>query len=75
MLTDEVKKSLNTIVGPKRFIDAPEDRLAYSYDAFIKEMTPELVLLPESTAEVSAIMAIADREGIPVTARGAGTSI
>jgi glycolate oxidase len=75
MITDRVKKDLKTIVGPKGFIDAPEDLLAYSYDAFVEEMTPALVLLPESTAEVSAIMAIADREGIPVTARGAGTSI
>ena len=75
MLTDKIKKSLKAIVGHKRLIDAPEDLLAYSYDAFVEEMTPELVLLPESTAEVSAIMAIAHREGIPVTARGAGTSI
>ena len=75
MLTEKIKKSLNTIVGPERLIDAPEDLLAYSYDAFVEEMIPEMVLLPESTAEVSAIMAIAHREGIPVTARGAGTSI
>lgn len=75
MLTDKIKKSLNAIVGPERLIDTPEDLLAYSYDAFVEEMTPALVLLPESTAEVSAIMAIAHREGIPITARGAGTSI
>ena len=75
MLNAKIRKSLQTIVGPERLIDAPEDLLAYSYDAFVEEMTPELVLLPESTAEVSAIMAIAHHEGIPVTARGAGTSI
>ena len=75
MLTEKTKKSLKAIAGPERFIDTPEGLLAYAYDAFVEEMTPELVLLPESTGEVSAIMTIANREGIPVTARGAGTSI
>ena len=75
MLTEKIKKSLKDIVGEKGFIDAPEDLAAYSYDAFVKEAMPELVLLPESTAAVAAIMTIADQEGIPVTARGAGTNI
>ena len=56
-------------------MDAREDRLAYSYDAFVTEAMPEAVLLPETTDEVAAVMTIANREGIPVTARGAGTSI
>ncbi|WP_320045387.1 FAD-linked oxidase C-terminal domain-containing protein [uncultured Desulfobacter sp.] len=75
MLTEKIKKSLKEIVGSKGFIDAPEDLSAYSYDAFVKEAMPELVLLPECTADVAAIMAIAHQEGIPVTARGAGTNI
>ena len=75
MLSEHVKSELKAIVGPKGFIDAPEELAAYAYDAFVEEMTPDLVLLPESTAAVSAIMVIANREQIPVTARGAGTSI
>ena len=75
MLTEKAKQSLKSIVGPARFIDAPEDLLAYACDAFVEERTPEVVLLPETTAEVAAVMAIAHRENIPVTARGAGTSI
>jgi glycolate oxidase len=75
MFSEKIKQDLKMIVDAKRFIDAPEELLAYSYDAFVEEMAPEVVLLPESTAEVTAIMAIANREGIPVTARGAGTSI
>lgn len=75
MLDEGIKKELKDIVGPKGFIDDPESLSAYAYDAFVVETTPELVLLPESTSAVSAIMVIAHREGIPVTARGAGTNL
>lgn len=36
---------------------------------------PQLAVLPGSTAEVSAVLALACREGIPVTPRGAGTGL
>jgi glycolate oxidase len=36
---------------------------------------PEAVLLPETTAEVSTILALADEHRIPVTARGAGSGL
>ena len=75
MLSTKVKTSLKAIVGPDGFIDDTEDLLAYSYDSFVEEMVPDVALLPRSTAEVAAILAIANRERIPVTARGAGTSI
>ena len=42
MLNETVKQNLKAIVGPARFIDAPEDLLAYSYDAFVEEKVPEL---------------------------------
>ncbi len=49
--------------------------VAYSYDAYTEEHRPELVLFPMSTEEVSAIMKVADRESIFVTARGSGTNL
>lgn len=75
ILNENIKKELKAIVGLKGFIDDRESLSAYAYDAFVAETTPELVLLPESTRAVSAVMAVAQREGIPVTARGAGTSL
>lgn len=36
---------------------------------------PAMVLLPETTDEVAAILAVADRHRIPVTARGAGSGL
>jgi glycolate oxidase len=71
----EVKKELTRIVGPDRATDSPEHLIAYSYDAYTEGYCPEIVLFPVSTQEVSAIMKVADREGIPVTARGSGTNV
>lgn len=75
MLSGAVKDELRAIVGGERFLDAREDLLLYSYDAFMIQGLPEAALLPVSTEEVSRIMKVASRERIPVTARGAGTNL
>ncbi len=69
------KKELVAIVGPGRATDQPEDLVAYSYDPHVQEHRPDIVLFPMSTDEVSAIMKVAYREAIPVTARGSGTNL
>ena len=62
------------IVGTHRCLFAPEDSIAYSFDLFAR-CRPDLVLLPETSQEVSRIMALAHENAIPVTPRGAGTSL
>lgn len=74
-MDDRVKKELTAIVGPDRITDRPEDLVVYSLDPHIEEHLPDLVLYPLSTEEVSAIMRVAYREGIPVTPRGSGTNL
>ncbi|MFH1114959.1 MAG: FAD-linked oxidase C-terminal domain-containing protein [Pseudomonadota bacterium] len=71
----EIKRELKGLVGPERASDAPEDLLAYSYDAYTEEHRPDLVLFPVSTQEAAAVMRTAYRENIPVTARGSGTNL
>ncbi len=70
-----LKDELRAIVGPDRATDNPEDLVAYSYDAYMVEHRPDMVLFPMSTHEVADIMRIAYRESIPVTARGSGTNL
>jgi glycolate oxidase len=74
-MTLEVKKKLAALMGQGRYLDRPEELACYAYDAFLEEAMPEAVVLPESTQQVSKIMALAAAHNIPVTARGAGTSI
>lgn len=75
MLSQVIKDELKALVGKGRYLDSDEDLLLYSYDAFMVQGKPEVVLLPVSTEEVSRIMKTASREKIPITARGAGTNL
>jgi glycolate oxidase len=74
-MNERVKTELRAIVGADRATDRPEDLAVYSSDPYIVEHRPDMVLFPLSTQEVSAIMKVAYREEIPVTARGSGTNL
>jgi glycolate oxidase len=61
------------IVGPDNFSTDASDLRCYSYDASSISALPEAVVLPTSTEEVSKILSVANKEGIAVFPRGAGT--
>ena len=63
------------MVGPEDVLASPPDLIAYSYDATSERSLPDVVVFPDSTAEVSAVVKIAHRELVPVVARGAGTNL
>lgn len=75
MLSQSIKDQLIAVTGEDRFSDAVEILTCYSYDSFLEEAMPEAVLFPLSTEEVSQIVKIASANKVPVTARGAGTSV
>jgi len=75
MIPKSAVDALRSIVGEEWCLDSPEDLATYSYDAFLPEFKPDVVILPGSTGEIATIMKVASREGIPVTPRGAGTNI
>jgi FAD/FMN-containing dehydrogenase/Fe-S oxidoreductase len=52
----------------------PFDRGRYSTDASIYQVEPQAVVVPKSDADVEAALALAREFGVPVTARGGGTS-
>ncbi|MBO1081516.1 FAD-binding and (Fe-S)-binding domain-containing protein [Roseomonas haemaphysalidis] len=58
--------------GEVRF--SPADRGRYSTDASIYQVEPVGVLVPRTVADVEAAMAICREAGVPVLARGGGTS-
>lgn len=50
--------------------------MVYECDAYTLEKSlPHAVVLPRSTEEVSAVLALCSRENIPIIPRGAGTSL
>jgi FAD/FMN-containing dehydrogenase/Fe-S oxidoreductase len=50
------------------------DRGRYATDASFYQIVPQAVLVPKHFADVEAALSIARDEGVPVTARGGGTS-
>jgi FAD/FMN-containing dehydrogenase/Fe-S oxidoreductase len=58
--------------GEVRF--APADRGRYATDASIYQVEPIGVLVPKTLADVQAALSIAREAGVPVLARGGGTS-
>ncbi len=75
MISPDLKKQFLAIVDPTRWLDKKEQLFCYAYDAFVEESMPDAVIFPETTEEVSQILALASAHKIPVTGRGAGTSV
>jgi FAD/FMN-containing dehydrogenase len=64
---------LVNIVGREFVSDQPEERYIYSMDpGTMPPREPDAVVLPGSTEEVSRIVVLANRHGIPVVPMGAG---
>jgi len=75
MISTSVAKEIRSIVGEERFLTDPADLSTYAFDGYCMEFTPDAVVLPENTSEVSSILQIANREKINIVPRGAGTNL
>ncbi len=70
-----IRESLSEIVGQENFTDTLIDLIAYSKDASEFKHRPDAAMWPTHTEQISAILKLANKEKIPVIARGAGTSL
>ena len=70
-LTDRLLK----IVGKQGVRTTPEDLAVYGYDGTFIEARPEVVVLPETTQQVSQIVKLAAEERIPIVPRGMGSGL
>jgi glycolate oxidase len=75
LISPDLTKKFTAIVDPSRWLDKKEQLFCYAYDAFVEESMPDAVIFPETTEEVSQILTLASAHKIPVTGRGAGTSV
>jgi FAD/FMN-containing dehydrogenase/Fe-S oxidoreductase len=55
--------------------DSARRRAEYSSDASLYRVTPEAVAFPRSVDEAVAVLEVCRAHGVPITSRGAGTSI
>ena len=75
-LSPSILAELAAIVGPQDLLTSPEDLLVYAFDgtAALNQL-PGCVVFVTSTAEVSSVLRLANRERIPVVTRGSGTGL
>ena len=75
MLPEPILNELRAVVGREQVHSGPAELIAYSYDGTYPQRPPDVVVTPVSTEEVSGVLRIAHREGLPVITRGAGTNL
>jgi glycolate oxidase len=72
----EVVRALKAVLPPETVVDADEDLSAYESDGLSAyRQRPMVVVLPKSTAEVSATLKVLHRLQVPVVPWGAGTGL
>ena len=71
----EVLAAVERILGPRGYLHRPEDLTLYEYDGGIDKSRPDLVVFPQSTQDVVAIVKLAAQFGIAIVGRGAGTGL
>ena len=72
----EVAAALARVLPASAILASREETTAYECDGLTAyRATPMLVVLPEDEAQVSTVLKICHRLGVPVVARGAGTGL
>jgi len=72
----ELVKQLCEIVGESAVISSEDELLVFECDGYIIEKnTPDVVVFPETTQQIQAIVRACNSAGVPFVPRGAGTSL
>ncbi|HEX3513362.1 MAG TPA: FAD-binding protein, partial [Trebonia sp.] len=68
--------AMREICGPADVLTDPLERRTYECDGLTSHRTvPALVVLPETAAEVAAVVRVCASAGVPFVARGSGTGL
>jgi glycolate oxidase len=69
-------RELAALVGEKGVVSRAAELKVYECDGWtIEKSAPDLLVMPRSTAQVSAVLRALDRRGVPFVPRGAGTGL
>ena len=75
-MNDEIIDGLRAFLRDEQILTADEDLDVYSFDGTaMLHQKPRCITLPETAAEVSRILALANAENVPVVTRGSGTGL
>lgn len=75
-MNPSILAELQSIVGADGMLSDADDLMVYECDAFVAaKQRPQVVVFPTSTAQVAAVVKVANRHRITVVPRGAGTGL
>jgi glycolate oxidase len=74
-MNEKLIRRIKEIVGSDCVLTEPEDLAAYSYDGTFEEHSPDLVVLPRTTQQVSRLITFASDENIPIVPRGMASGL
>src|SRR2546423_10101585 len=71
-----LRRELEAIVGTSGVLSEPDELLVYESDGLtLFRALADFIVFPTSAEQVAAVVRLANREGIPFVARGAGTGL
>jgi D-lactate dehydrogenase len=74
-MTDRLIVRLQQAIGTEQVLASLEDRSQWASDASIYLLLPRVVVIPRTSDDVRAILAVASTERVPVCFRAGGTSL
>ncbi len=74
-VTPEVLAALRAAIGAGHVLHDKADLATYAYDGTFLESPPDCIVLPKTTAQVSAVMKVASTHRIPIVSRGTGSGL
>lgn len=75
MIAKAILREIEQIVGLEYLITEKKALIEYSSDATSLKFMPDAVVIPENTEQVSRLLKLATKKGIPVVPRGAGSGM
>ena len=66
MLPAKAKEKLAQLLGPRGYLDRPEDLTLYEYDGSVDKARPDIVVFPRTTEDVVAIVKVGQEFGVPI---------
>jgi glycolate oxidase len=75
VIAADAVSQIDQLLGPRGYLDRPEDLTLYEYDGSVDKAKPELVAFPQSAEQVASLVQIAREHRIPIVGRGAGTGL
>ena len=75
-IASPIVEQFRRIVGSENVLSAHSDLMVYECDGFVIEKnSPDVVVFPRSTEQISEVVKVCRRAGVPFLPRGAGTSL